>query len=158
MNMTIRAATRDDVDALALLRPSVHDQHVTAHPEFFKPVTRVAARAEAETWLQQEHAHVRIAMADGEAVGYLLAQLYVRPEGGLVHARRTLHIDQIAVLESHRGRGCGTALLDAARALARELGVDAIDLEVWDFNERARRFFIGQGFAPFRERLSQALP
>ena len=157
MSVTIRAATRDDVDPLASLRPAVHDQHVMAHPEFFKPVTRAAARADAETWLQQENAHVHIAVADGEAVGYLLAYLYVRPEGGLVRARRTLHIDQIAVLESQRGRGCGTALLGAARALARELGVDAIDLEVWDFNERARRFFIGQGFAPFRERLSQAL-
>ena len=156
MSVTVRAATRDDVDALASLRPSVHDQHVTAHPEFFKPVTHEAARADAETWLQRENAHVRLAVADGDVVGYLLAYLYVRPEGGLVHARRTLHIDQIAVLESHRGRGCGKALLGAARALARELGVDAIDLEVWDFNERARRFFIGQGFAPFRERLAQA--
>ena len=158
MSVTIRAATRDDVDALAALRPSVHDQHVAAHPEYFKPVTREAARGEAEAWLQQENAHVRLAVADGDAVvGYLLAYLHVRPEGGLVHARRTLHVDQIAVLASHRGRGCGKALLDNARDLARELGVDAIDLEVWAFNDRARRFFIGQGFAPFRARLSQAL-
>ena len=51
----IRPATREDLDALASLRPYVHDRHATAHPENFKVATHEAARREAEGWLDVYH-------------------------------------------------------------------------------------------------------
>ena len=83
MSVEVRAATPDDVDALASLRPFVHERHATARPDYFKPTTR-----EAATWFAQDNARVLLALADGEPVGYLLAYVVTRPEGGLVHARR----------------------------------------------------------------------
>jgi diamine N-acetyltransferase len=156
MRVDVRAATADDLDALATLRPHVHDKHVAARPDYFKPVMHAAARAEAATWLEQENARVLLAVADGEPVGYLLAYVVTRAEGGLVHARRFVLVDQIAVTESARGRGYGKALLDGARALARRLSIDTVELEVWAFNVEAREFFLAQGFAPMRQRLSRA--
>jgi hypothetical protein len=54
----VRPATRDDLDALAALRPHVHDQHAEAQPDFFKPTTREGARREAEGWLDRPNTHV----------------------------------------------------------------------------------------------------
>src|SRR5215475_8735936 len=157
MNPTIRAATRDDLDALVSLRPTVHDRHVAAHPEYFKPMTSEAARREAESWLQQENAYILLAEIDGRAVGYAFLYVAARPERDSVRARRVLYLDQITVAESCRGRGYGKALLDGVRGLARRLGIDIIELDVWSFNDRARRFFLDQGFASLRQRLAQRL-
>lgn len=157
MGTTIRPAGPEDLDALASLRPSVHDQHVDAHPEFFKPATPAVARAEAASWLAQDNAHVLLAEAEGEPVGYVFAHVASRPESGSVHARRVLLVEQIAVAAAARRRGTGAALLEAVRAVARRLDIQTIDLEVWSFNGSARRFFISQGFTPLRERLTQRL-
>jgi ribosomal protein S18 acetylase RimI-like enzyme len=149
----IRRATPDDVDALTALRPWVHDKHARAHPDNFKATQPGAARREAEAWLGQPNVHVLIATRDGEPVGYLRAEVYDRPERELMHARRILYLDQIAVKESARGEGHGKALIAAGVALARELGIDFVELDVYAFNAEARAFFLSQGFAPLRERL-----
>jgi GNAT superfamily N-acetyltransferase len=153
----IRPATRDDVDALASLRPGVHDQHVRAQPDYFKPLSHEAARRLAETWFSRGDTRVLLASLDEAPVGYLMATIAERAESDAVHGRRVLYIDQIAVTESARGRGCGKRLMEAAVALARELGLGIVELEVWYFNDDARAFFVSQGFAPSRERLVRTL-
>jgi diamine N-acetyltransferase len=157
MRVTVRPATLDDLDVLAALRPFVHDRHVAARPEYFKPITPEAARQEAASCLAREDGHLLLAELDGVVAGYVFAYVATRPEHGAVHARRVLYLDQIAVDASRQHRGCGTALIDATRALARRLGIAVVELEVWDFNDDARRFFAGRGFAPMRQRLSLTL-
>jgi ribosomal protein S18 acetylase RimI-like enzyme len=68
-----------------------------------------------------------------------------------------LSIDQIAVKDQYRGCGYGTQLLEAAQQLARDLGLSVIELEVWTFNEDAKRFFVAHGFTTLRERMSLEL-
>jgi hypothetical protein len=45
--------------------------------------------------------------------------------------------------------------MDAAVALARDLGASRVELEVWDFNDQARAFFAAQGFDPMFARLTR---
>ena len=44
-------------------------------------------------------------------------------------------------------------LMRTARAAAAELGITLLALDVWTFNEAARRFFRRQGFEAYNERL-----
>ena len=54
---------------------------------------------------------------------------------------RTLYIHDLCVDESARGRGVGTALMDAAVDWARAQRCHNIDLNVWEFNEGAKAFY-----------------
>jgi ribosomal protein S18 acetylase RimI-like enzyme len=155
--MEVRRATLDDLDALASLRPWVHDEHARAHPDNFKLTESGAARREAEAWLGQPNVHVLLATQGGAPVGYLRAEVYDRAERELMHARRILYLDQIAVQESDRGQGHGKRLIEAGVALARELGIGIVELDVYAFNAKARAFFLSQGFEPQRERLCRVL-
>ena len=155
--MDVRRATADDLDALASLRPWVHDKHARVHPDNFKFTEHGAARREAEAWLAQPNTHVLIATSDGEPVGYLRAEIVDRAERELMHARRMLYVDQIAVKEGARGQGHGTRLIEAGVLLARELGIGIVEPDVYTFNAEARAFFISQGFEPQRERLCRIL-
>ena len=149
----VRAATHDDVDALAEIWPSVHDKHVRANPGYHKPLAPGAARRLSEGLFARESMRVFLAFLDGAPVGFLAAVLGERPERDSTYARRIVFVDTIAVMESAQGRGCGKALMDAAAAMAREAGATSVELEVWDFNEQARGFFAAQGFGPMYARL-----
>jgi ribosomal protein S18 acetylase RimI-like enzyme len=55
-------------------------------------------------------------------------------------------IGGLGVRASHRRRGVGRALMDAAVARMRELGYEQATLWVLDGNERARRFYEKHGW------------
>lgn len=59
-------------------------------------------------------------------------------------------VDGIAVTRAARGRGIGTALLEALCAEGRARGYASIRLEVIDSNWRARALYERQGFLPVR--------
>lgn len=60
-------------------------------------------------------------------------------------------IDGICVTKHFRGRGVGSALLDALIAEARWRGFSAIRLDVIDTNLRARALYERKGFSPWRK-------
>ncbi len=155
--MEIRLATREDIPALAHLRPYVHDIHVTAHPDNFKSATSEAATRDVESFFGRDNVRIFLASVDAEPIGYLVAFILQRPASDLLHAKRLLYIDQAAVKDRYRGCGYGIKLLEAAQHLAQVLDLPSIELEVWTFNEDAKRFFVAQGFTTLRERLSLRL-
>jgi GNAT superfamily N-acetyltransferase len=85
-----------------------------------------------------------IAEDAGEAVGYVLA-VYVF---SLEHLGLTGEIDELFVLDSHRGFGTGQALLLTAEQALQRSGCTNIALQLGRTNEKARRFYLGQGYAP----------
>jgi ribosomal protein S18 acetylase RimI-like enzyme len=62
---------------------------------------------------------------------------------------RMAELETLSVAEPERGRGVGSALMDAAYALIRELGISELMLYVMDGNERATRFYERLGLRPY---------
>lgn len=77
-----------------------------------------------------------VAESDGEIIGML--GLHPR------HGRADLGM---AILEAWRGKGVGTAMMDAAIAAARARSLDKISLFVWPHNERAIKLYEKVGFS-----------
>jgi len=55
-------------------------------------------------------------------------------------------IDRLIVLESSRGKGIGTALLNKAKEWALQKGMKGFTLETQDVNLLACRFYLKNGF------------
>ena len=98
-----------------------------------------------------------IAEEDGNAVGYMVCKLIERPENPFTFAATTLLVDQISVRPEARGRGVGASLLKQAELLARELKVQRIHLDSWDFNLPAHAFFESQEYQKFNFRFWKLL-
>lgn len=62
-------------------------------------------------------------------------------------ARPLLNVHDLAVIPSHRGRGVGRRLLEAAEGKARELGCCKLTLEVLENNRAAVHLYRAAGFA-----------
>lgn len=78
----------------------------------------------------------------GETLGFV--QLY--PTFSSVSARRTWLLNDLYATDVARGRGVGTALLDAAREFVISTGAKGILLETGRDNEGAQRLYEAQGY------------
>lgn len=84
-----------------------------------------------------------LAERDGRAVGMLTyLSLYSSWRG-----RPALMIHDLFVQEAARGTGAGKALIGRLAEIARERGCCRIDVNVLDWNDKARAFYASLGFA-----------
>jgi ribosomal protein S18 acetylase RimI-like enzyme len=84
---------------------------------------------------------VRVAVRDGEVVGYVAAEQQEGGEG---------YVDYLGVTEAVRGSGLGTALVDLACAQLRARGCASVHLTVRTSNVAARRVYARCGFTEER--------
>lgn len=83
--------------------------------------------------------------SDGpSAVGYLALALVFSIEGGGLIGE----IDEFYILESYRGLGAGTRLLEAAESYAIKAGCHRIGLRVSRRNAITRSFYSSRGYSP----------
>ena len=64
----------------------------------------------------------------------------------LVHRGPSGLIDELVVAKTHRGRGVGHRLVEAAVSRCRELGCSEIEVSTETSNMNARRFYVSCGF------------
>ena len=151
--MNIRQATPADNFLLSSLCMDVQRLHAEHHPGTFKmPERSDFAAGFFDEMLADPAATIYIAEEDAQALGYIFCNLIERGESPFTHPNRFLHIDQISVRPDAQGRGAGTALMDQVEKLASELGVSKIQLDSWNFNDKAHAFFEALGFEKFHYR------
>lgn len=143
---SIRRASEADLHALSPLKALVHEQHVKERPDFFKPMQPDDVIAWLRQRLAEETTHAWMAEVDGTPAGYVLATRRQREESPYNFARQWCEIDEIVVDTPYRRRGIARALTARAVAHAHELGLDAIELSTWAFNEHAQAAFARLGF------------
>ncbi|MGA2968216.1 MAG: ribosomal protein S18-alanine N-acetyltransferase [Acidimicrobiales bacterium] len=79
-----------------------------------------------------------VAVEHKKIVGYL----------GVMFVMDELHVNTIATLPGHEGRGIATSLMDDAWENALARGITRATLEVATFNTRAQKFYYRYGFKP----------
>ena len=87
--------------------------------------------------------------ASGENVGYLVMTISFSLEHGGQHG----FVDELYIRPGHQGHGLGSAMIDHAGSLCKELGFRSLLLEVDLHNEAALRLYRRIGFTENRRRL-----
>ena len=95
------------------------------------------------------HVFYRGVDAAGSRVGWLWIAPGTMPfldRYGPVDRSRVRWLGQITVEEPLRGRGYGRGVLDALHRLLESEGVTDLYLRVYDWNDAARRLYVGAGY------------
>ena len=141
MAVTVRMAKMEDLGDVLRLLAQIAALHEQGRPDIFR---KNAAKYDADEYrriVENPDTPVFAAEEGGRFLGYAFCQLQVRENHPLLQDMRTLYVDDLCVDESARGRGVGTALMDAAVDWARAQRCHNIDLNVWEFNEGAKAFY-----------------
>jgi ribosomal protein S18 acetylase RimI-like enzyme len=141
-DITIRRATEDDREFVVGLVPSLL--------EFGSPVWRdpsalrsgFGAELARALGSQDERATVLIAHSGDVPLGFISLKVVPNIEGG-----ERGHVADLAVSQSARRSGVGSALMKAAEAWACDRGFDLLSLDVWATNDDALAFYRRLGYA-----------
>lgn len=162
--LTVREASAADAPTLARLNAVVQRLHHDAYPHRFhepdemrvEPFYRELLEVKAGSMGRRARSWLCVDASD-DAMGYVLALVRDRADNPFTRAQRCIELDQIAIVDEERGVGTGRLLASAVIEWARELGVEEVELSVWDFNEGAQAFFAALGAEPLWHRRSVRL-
>jgi ribosomal-protein-alanine N-acetyltransferase len=126
MSRTLRAMTREDIDAVLELEHSLFGEEAWSRQML-----------EGELAEQPRSRYYLVADEDGAMAGY----------AGLLMAAAQADVLTLAVAADRWGRGTGSALLEALLAEATRRRCSEVFLEVRTDNDRAQRLYRRYGFS-----------
>ena len=141
-----REARESDLIAICELGQVVNAIHHAAHPGIFAPQS--SAERDAEHWRQScfgLNSTAFVAEFGGAVVGFVNAAV-VNENHTLLQPVRFVRVGSVSVAESCRGRGIGRELMSMVERWAAAQGATDIRLNVWAFNESARRLYQEIGY------------
>lgn len=155
MEIRITKVGAERIGDVEWLWKALHEHHLTVDPQVPGIPPRTAdeswpiRRARYEEWLSHPCAFALLALdGDDEAVGYAVVSFHDRDD---THATgdRLAELHSLSVLADRRGGGIGTRLLRRVYTEVRAQGVEEMMIGVLATNERVRRFYEREGFAPW---------
>jgi ribosomal protein S18 acetylase RimI-like enzyme len=153
-NIIVRSAQERDFEFACNLYRKAGCAHAQAEPDIFvEEDTLNEERFSCEIGEQI----VLVAEADGRSMGVCTCTVLTTQRFPGLRSRKLCRINNIAVDAACRHQGVGTALYEAAMAKAREYGCDAVQLNVWAFNENAVAFYRGLGMRCVSHRFEQVV-
>jgi ribosomal protein S18 acetylase RimI-like enzyme len=140
-------APLDDLEPLWLTLHHHHQQTTTAVPILRDDeLSWRQRRAWYTRMIANEHGFVVVAYFDATPIGYAFVRVHEGPDDTLDFGPRWGQVVTLAVRPEHRGAGVGTAIMDEAERQLAAIGVDNIEIDVMQGNDRAQSFYERRGY------------
>ena len=146
--MNILPANESHIPGMIRLLQQVGEVHHQIRPDIFCDGCQKYDEAALQALLQDPMKPIFIAEQQGEVAGYCFCVRKEIPKNRSLLARKELYIDDLCVDEHCRRQGIAKKLFAHACAYARELGYDAVNLNVWCGNDGAMRLYEQLGMKP----------
>ena len=146
--MEIRFAVTRDIPGMIDLLQQVGEVHHQIRPDLFRSGAQKYDEAALEELLKDPNRPILCAVENGKLLGYCFCILQITENDPVLCDRKVLYIDDLCVDETKRGKGVAKVLYERTLDYARELGCQAVTLNVWCGNEGAMRFYEKCGLKP----------
>ena len=153
----VRFARKEDYEAINALRAPVCALHSNGYPALFKPVFAKDHQERVLKMMEDPEQDVLVEEENGQLLGFAMVEYIKREETNSIYAVHEAHIVEIGVDETSQGKGIGTALIQAVKDAAKVRGCRSVQLDVWEFNKSALRFYEKLGFVTLRRKMEQVL-
>lgn len=139
---TIRQAVIPaDAEGLACVYVSSAAHHARLDPSFYRVPTLDAVTARYRSGPAGTRPDLLVAELSSQIIGMArLTELTPPSPASMVAPLRTASVD-VAVLETHRGQGVGTLLMEAVEHAAHAEGIQRLMLDAAAANDRALHFY-----------------
>ncbi len=152
-NIIIRFARADELEQVNQIRKSVHELHVRGRADLFQPDGWREIKEVVKERFDSEKSSVIVACFDDLIVGFAIVQYIHRAETAFRPAQDFCHIEEFGVDQKFRRQGIASALIDFIREDASNHGFQKLELNMYEFNDSALKFYESVGFHTYRRDL-----
>lgn len=157
MNIIFGIAAIEDYDAIHSIVKEGHDEHVQALPHFFNEVENVMPKAYYKELLEGDNNEIIVAKEDGEIVGFAVMELCESPPFDSMTPRIFAYINDFGIKRTHQRGGIGSDLFYACVEWSKNKNASSLDLNVWEFNQKAISFYKHMGLKNVSRKMSLPL-
>jgi len=151
--VVVRRARLEDHAQACRLNDAVDALHRERLPWMFQtPEVEPRSQAHFSDLLHREDASVFVADA-GHVVGIAFGRLRSAPDSPVFRPERFGVLDGLVVDPAWRRLGIGKRLTHAVEQWALEAGAPWTELNVYEFNTEARRFYEALGYLPYATKM-----
>ncbi len=147
MKVTFRKAEPKDATKIAEMLIGIGALHHNGRPDIYKDNLQKYNESDVLEILKDKNMPVYV-MADekDEVAAYAFCQIKEVSESKALVGRKFMYIDDFCVDEKYRKMHIGQTLMEKVTEEARKMDVSSIELNVWEFNESAIKFYEKCGF------------
>ena len=154
----IRRAQFKDIQGINSLLYQVNNIHAKIRSDIFIKDQKKYSDIKLKGIIQDDYTPIFVYTDDNDdVIAYCFCMLIINEESANLKARRDLYIDDLCVDENHRGKHIGKTLFEYVLDYAKEKKFDSITLNVWEHNDRARKFYDKLGFNVLKTTLEKRL-
>ena len=136
----------NDLAGINVLHEQLHIQHIAYRPDIFAPVEQPVFDTLMIPYIQGSDKRIIISENSGVIDGYAAISICDTKKGaGEILPFTFIEVNELCVAGNARGKGIGTALLDAVKAFAKEQGARFVELGVNAQNTGAQEFYKANG-------------
>lgn len=155
-NIDILVANEEDAEDIARLSYQVGKMHDDALPDYFKPTPEEEHLRIIQNMLKDENAVIFKAVEGGKICGFMCLLIQEKSRNGYVHTK-VAYIYNFGIDEVMRSHGIGGRMLQTAECFLQTKGVEAVELSVFMFNQRALAFYEKNGYRALEVNLQKIL-
>lgn len=148
--MKIRQGKIEDIEQIVDIVIQTSNIHYENRRDIFKKKTRETIKEWMKSEIESEDKNILIVEENEEILGVLIYKIRDVQEHINLNDTKNIWIDEICVDEKHRSQGIGKFLMDEIKKIAKEIGCKRIELNCWEFNNRARKFYEENGLTTQR--------
>lgn len=155
--LEIRKAKKEDYHSVKELEELIFKEHRRARPDYFKNQEDSYTKEEFEKLLSLSCPIAWVAVCNQRIVGLCFGKIDETPENPICKSRKVAFIEDLVTLPQYRGQGVATILMAEARKQAIDENATALELCVWNFNEKAFKLYEKLGMKVQYYRLEEKL-
>ena len=148
--LKVRFAKNSELAEVNELRRQVHKLHAKGRPDIFRKKFGRKLADFVYVYFTGETSKIIVAKAEGKICGFATIEIVHKPRSPYNKARSYLKVTELGVDKAHRRQGTGRAIFDFIKTYASAQGFDTVELDVWEFNEDALKFYESMGFTTYR--------
>ncbi|MEK4231059.1 GNAT family N-acetyltransferase [Solibacillus sp. FSL H8-0538] len=141
MAISIGIATIDDFEAVNEIVKEGHEEHVEALPNVFKSVAQVMPTSYYQELLEDNCSEILVAKEGLIIVGFAVMSMEKSPSFDSLVEREYAYINDFGIKSGEQRKGIGKILFEACVSWAKAREASSLELNVWEFNEKAMLFY-----------------
>ena len=144
MDMLIRKATMDDIEALRVLYLELEQDGVKYQPEHF--VIGYRDDIFFEKIFNSENQDILVAETESKVVGFSHVMILKQKNVACLKPQTVVYIQDLDVIKEMRNQGIGSLIMKASKEYGITHGADFIRTQVFPQNTDGLRFYEKNGF------------